>query len=75
MLFVLLRYILNSSSFKLLISLIHLNHPRLTKGVAGLKAGLNLLGFKATKPRKATPELSSAEVKELREAFVEASIL
>ena len=56
-------------------SLIHADYIGMTKGVAALKAGLNLLGFKATKPRKPTPELSSAEVKELREAFVEASIL
>jgi dihydrodipicolinate synthase/N-acetylneuraminate lyase len=47
----------------------------MSKGVAALKSGLNLLGYKATKPRKPTPELSKEEVKELKHAFQQAGIL
>jgi len=56
-------------------SLVHADYIGMTKGVSALKAGLNLLGYKATKPRKPTPELSPIEIEELRTAFLEAGIL
>ena len=56
-------------------SLIHADYIGMNKGVAALKAGLNLLGYKATKPRKPTPELSIEEIKELKHAFQQAGIL
>lgn len=56
-------------------SIIHADYIGMTKGVAALKAGLNLLGFKATKPRNPTSELSAPEIEELRTAFIEAGIL
>ena len=56
-------------------SLIHADYIGMTKGVSALKAGLNLLGYKATKPRKPTPELSIEEIKELKHAFQQAGIL
>ena len=39
-------------------SLVPADYIGMSKGVAALKSGLNLLGYKATKPRKPTPELS-----------------
>ena len=56
-------------------SLIHADYVGMNKGVAALKAGLNLLGYKATKPRKPTPELSIEEMKELKRAFQQAGVL
>ena len=56
-------------------SIISADYIGMTKGVSALKAGLNLLGYKATKPRNPTPELSSDEIEELKEAFVQAGIL
>ncbi len=56
-------------------SLVHADYIGMSKGVAALKAGLNLLGYKATKPRKPTPELSTEEIKELKHAFQEAGML
>ncbi len=56
-------------------SLIHADYIGMNKGVAALKAGLNLLGYKATKPRKPTPKLSIEEIKELKHAFQQAGIL
>jgi len=56
-------------------SLIHADYVGMNKGVAALKAGLNLLGYKATKPRKPTPELSIEEMKELKHAFQQAGVL
>ena len=56
-------------------SLVPADYIGMSKGVAALKAGLNLLGYKATKPRKPTPELSKEEVKELKHAFQQAGIL
>jgi len=56
-------------------SLIHADYIGMSKGVAALKAGLNLLGYKATKPRKPTPELSTEEIKELKHAFQKAGVL
>ena len=55
-------------------SLIHADYIGMSKGVAALKAGLNLLGYKATKPRKPTPELSTEEIKELKHAFQKAGV-
>ncbi len=45
------------------------------KGVAALKAGLNLLGYRATVPRKPTQPLSEPETIELKRAFQRAGIL
>ena len=45
------------------------------KGVAALKAGLNLLGYRATVPRRPTRALSDPEIAELQTAFNEAGIL
>ena len=45
------------------------------KGVAALKAGLNLLGYRATVPRRPTRVLSDPEIAELKKAFNEAGIL
>ena len=56
-------------------SIVHADYIGMTKGVASLKAGLNLLGFKATKPRNPTPELTAGEIEELKKAFIEAGIL
>ena len=56
-------------------SIVHADYIGMTKGVAALKAGLNLLGFKATKPRNPTPELTAGEIEELKKAFIEAGIL
>ena len=64
-----------SEAKKIQNSLIHADYIGMNKGVAALKAGLNLLGYKATKPRNPTPELSTAELEELKEAFVEAAII
>ena len=44
-------------------------------GVAALKAGLNMLGYEATAPRRPTPPLGPRETEELRKAFVEAGLL
>ena len=56
-------------------SLVPADYIGMSKGVAALKAGLNLLGYKATKPRKPTPELSIEEIRELKQAFQQAGIL
>ena len=45
------------------------------KGVAALKAGLNLLGYGATVPRRPTRALTRLEIAELENAFKEAGIL
>ena len=55
-------------------SLVPADYIGMSKGVAALKAGLNLLGYKATKPRKPTPELSTEEIKELKHAFQKAGV-
>ncbi len=44
-------------------------------GVAALKAGLNMLGYETTVPRRPTPPFSPKETDELRRAFVEAGLL
>ena len=45
------------------------------RGVAALKAGLNLLGYETTVPRQPTPALGKSEIEGLREAFEKAGIL
>lgn len=45
------------------------------KGVAALKAGLNLLGYRATVPRRPTRALTRLEIAELENAFKEAGML
>lgn len=47
----------------------------MSKGVAALKAGLNMLGYQATNPRWPTKPLSEEEQSELRQTFSEAGIL
>ncbi len=44
-------------------------------GVAALKAGLNMLGYDTTVPRRPTPALGRKETEELRMAFVAAGLL
>jgi dihydrodipicolinate synthase/N-acetylneuraminate lyase len=44
-------------------------------GVAALKAGLNMLCYETTAPRKPVPPLGKKETAELRQAFVEAGLL
>lgn len=44
-------------------------------GVAALKAGLNMLDYETTAPRKPVPPLGKKETAELRQAFVEARLL
>lgn len=44
-------------------------------GVAALKAGLNMLGYEMTVPRRPTPPLGENELGELRKAFIEAGLL
>ena len=56
-------------------SLIHADYLGMSYGVAALKAGLNLLGFEATVPRRPTLPLPDHAVQELRQAFAEAGIL
>ena len=45
------------------------------RGVAALKAGLNLLGYETTVPRQPTPALAKNEVEDLQQAFEKAGIL
>ena len=45
------------------------------KGIAALKAGLNLIGYRDTVPRRATRTLSDHEIAELKKTFIEAGIL
>ena len=47
----------------------------MTKGVAALKAGLNLIGYDSTQPRRPTQPLTSKELVELKQAFHQAGIL
>ncbi len=55
--------------------IINADYLGMKHGVAALKAGLNLLGYEATAPRRPTPPLSPEETEELAEAFREAGIL
>ncbi len=47
----------------------------MTHGVAALKAGLNLLGYEGTVPRRPTPPLSAEDTNRLATAFRQAGIL
>ncbi len=47
----------------------------MTRGVAALKEGLNMLGYEGTVPRRPTLPLNDAEKKVLREALQEAGLL
>ena len=47
----------------------------MTYGVAALKAGLNLLGYEGTRPRRPKPPLGEAETEQLAAAFRKAGIL
>jgi dihydrodipicolinate synthase/N-acetylneuraminate lyase len=53
----------------------HADFIGMTWGTAALKAGLNMLGFEATVPRKPQLPLPPAQESELREAFIEAGLL
>jgi dihydrodipicolinate synthase/N-acetylneuraminate lyase len=44
-------------------------------GVSALKAGLNMLGYEATAPRRPTQPLGPVETEELRKALAEAGLL
>ena len=56
-------------------SLLHADYIGMTYGVAALKAGLNMLGFEATVPRRPVKPLSQEIRYELLQAFREAKIL
>ena len=45
------------------------------RGVAALKAGLNLLGYETTVPRRPTKALDEQEIEELKRALKKADIL
>lgn len=47
----------------------------MTYGVRALKAGLNLLGYEGTVPRRPVPPLGAAETEQLRLAFRQAGLL
>lgn len=53
----------------------HADFLGMTWGTAALKAGLNMLGFEATVPRKPQLPLAAARQAELRQAFIEAGLL
>ena len=53
----------------------HLDYLGINWGVAVQKAGLNLLGYEGTVPRKPNLPLTETEMAELKEALVEAGIL
>ena len=55
--------------------IIYADYFGMSKGVAALKHGLNLLGYEATVPRKPTLPLTNAEKIELNEAFKKARII
>ncbi len=56
-------------------SMTHADYLGMSWGVAALKAGLNMLGFEATVPRKPTMPLTPEQESELRAAFVECGLL
>lgn len=56
-------------------SLYHADSIGMTRGVAAQKAGLNLLGYDSTQPRRPTRSLTSKELSELKLAFQQAKIL
>ena len=47
----------------------------MTYGVAALKAGLNLLGYEGTRPRRPNPPLGESQTERLAAAFRKAGIL
>ena len=55
--------------------IIYADYFGMSKGVAALKHGLNLLGYEATVPRKPTLPLTNTEKIELNEAFKKARII
>ena len=55
--------------------IIYADYFGMSKGVAALKHGLNLLGYEATIPRKPTLPLTNVEKIELNEAFKKARII
>ena len=55
--------------------IIYADYFGMSKGVAALKHGLNLLGYEATVPRKPTLPLTNAEKIELNETFKKARII
>jgi len=60
---------------KIQAQIIYADYFGMSKGVAALKHGLNLLGYEATVPRKPTLPLTHAEKIELNEAFRKAGII
>ncbi len=56
-------------------SMTHADFLGMSWGTATLKAGLNMLGYEATVPRKPTLPLTAEQEAELREAFVECGLL
>lgn len=55
--------------------IIHADFLGMSWGNAALKAGLNMLGYEATAPRKPQLPLTSSQQAELRLAFIEAGLL
>ncbi|MBI4304993.1 MAG: dihydrodipicolinate synthase family protein, partial [Chloroflexi bacterium] len=53
----------------------HADFLGMSWGNAALKAGLNMLGFEATVPRKPQLPLTGPQEEELRAAFIEAGLL
>ena len=53
----------------------HLDYLGTVWGVAVQKAGLNLLGYEGTVPRKPNLPLTQIETAKLKEALIEAGIL
>jgi dihydrodipicolinate synthase/N-acetylneuraminate lyase len=53
----------------------HADFLGMTWGNSALKAGLNMLGFEATVPRRPQLPLTSVQEAELRQAFIEAGLL
>jgi 4-hydroxy-2-oxoglutarate aldolase len=56
-------------------SMTHADFLGMSWGVAALKAGLNMLGYEATVPRKPTAPLTTDQELELRAAFAECGLL
>ncbi len=56
-------------------SMTHADFLGMSWGTAALKAGLNMLGYEATVPRKPTSPLTPDQEAQLRKAFVECGLL
>jgi dihydrodipicolinate synthase/N-acetylneuraminate lyase len=56
-------------------SVLHADYLGMKLGTAALKAGLNMLGYDTTVPRRPVPPLADTEAAELRAAFREAGLL